>query len=164
MQPAAGHVELGCVSCHAAHRFDTRHAAVDACLTCHADQHSLAYEGSPHHALWQREQDGELPPGSGVSCATCHMPRVDYEPNDWTSRILVQHNQSATLQPNEKMIRPVCQVCHGLGFAIDALADRALIDNNFRGLADVHVESIDMARAADSRARAELEGIVPDDG
>ena len=97
MQPAAGHVELGCVSCHAAHRFDTGHAAVDACLTCHADQHSLAYEGSPHHALWQREQDGELPAGSGVSCATCHMPRVDYEPNDWTSRILVQHNQSATL-------------------------------------------------------------------
>ena len=37
--------------------------------------------------------------------------------------IFTSHNQSDGLRPNEKMIRPVCLDCHGLGFAIDALAD-----------------------------------------
>ena len=39
-------------------------------------------------------------------------------------RTLVQHNQNDGLQPNEKMIRPVCMSCHGLGFSIDALAGK----------------------------------------
>jgi hypothetical protein len=157
MQPEAQHAELSCTSCHGAHRFETRTASVDACLGCHADEHSQAYVGSAHHRLWQQEQQGELPEGNGVSCATCHMPRVEFEPNDWMERILVEHNQSATLRPNEKMIRPACQHCHGLGFSIDALADPALIANNFRGRPSAHIESIDMAKANDARAQAELE-------
>jgi len=157
MQPDAKHSALTCTSCHGAHRFDTAAASVDACLGCHADEHSIAYVGSPHHRLWQQEQAGELPAGSGVSCATCHMPRVEFEPNAWMERILVQHNQSATLRPNEKMIRPACQHCHGLGFSIDALADPALIANNFRGRPAVHIESIDMAKANEARAQAELQ-------
>ncbi len=157
MQPDAEHSAISCTSCHSAHRFETSSASVDACLGCHADEHSVAYVGSPHHQLWQQEQAGELPAGSGVSCATCHMPRVEFEPNDWLERILVQHNQSATLRPNEKMIRPVCQHCHGLGLSIDALADPALIANNFRGQPSVQIESIEMAKANDARARLELE-------
>lgn len=156
MRPEAGHRELTCVSCHGAHRFDTRTAAVDACLGCHADRHSLAYEGSPHHRLWQRELAGELPAGSGVSCAGCHLPRVEYDANDWTTRILVEHNQNATLQPSEKMLRPVCLNCHGLGFALDALADEPLVDGNFRGRPGAHVASISMAVESDRRARTEL--------
>ena len=50
------------------------------------------------------------------------------------------------LKPNEKMIRPVCMSCHGLGFAIDALADRALIERNFDGQPEVHVESMDLVK------------------
>ena len=37
--------------------------------------------------------------------------------------IFTSHNQNDGLRSNEKMIRPVCLDCHGLGFAIDALAD-----------------------------------------
>ena len=50
------------------------------------------------------------------------------------------------------MIRPVCLDCHGLGFAIDALADADLVARNFRGKPSVHVESIEWAlrRASDS--------------
>ena len=151
MTEASAHLELTCDSCHAGHRFDTRHAAVDACLGCHADGHSLAYEGSPHHRLWLAEQRGEGEEGSGVSCATCHMPRIDHDVSDWLSRKIVEHNQSATLAPNSKMIRPACMHCHGLGFAIDALADRRLVDNNFRGRPDVRVESIALARADQER-------------
>ena len=58
--------------------------------------------------------------------------------------MLVQHNQSDNLRPSEKMIRPVCMSCHGLGFSIDALADAALAANNFTGRPRVHVKSLDM--------------------
>jgi predicted CXXCH cytochrome family protein len=155
MHKDAAHRELTCNSCHPAHGFETRQAAVDACLDCHADQHSLAYKDSLHYALWQKELSGEAPQGSGVSCASCHMPRVNYDVSDWLSRIMVDHNQNATLSPNSKMIRPACLHCHGLGFAIDALADTALIESNFRGQPSVHVESMELAERDHQRALEE---------
>ena len=132
------------MSCHGAHDFDTQKAAVDACVGCHNDEHSNEYLRSPHHDLWKREKRGELPPGSGVTCATCHMPREEHNGD-----VRVQHNQSLNLRPVEKMIRPVCLTCHGLEFSIDALADPHLLENNFRGKPDIHVPSVDMARERD---------------
>jgi hypothetical protein len=112
MNPDAAHRELGCTSCHAAHRFDTRKAATEACVGCHRGPHIEAQAGSAHRA-------------NGVTCASCHMPRVEWRDEDsGEKRILVQHNQNETLEPSEKMIRPVCLHCHGLGFSIDALAGR----------------------------------------
>jgi hypothetical protein len=140
---SAGH-ELSCTSCHGGHRVDRVAAAVEACLGCHADEHSLAYQGSAHQQLWQAEQRGELPPGSGVSCASCHLPRETAEVHGQERR-LVQHNQNANLRPNEKMLRGVCLDCHGLPFALDALADPLLLQNNFRGAPAQHVPSVDMA-------------------
>ena len=156
MRPEAAHEQLTCNSCHAAHRFDTRTAAVEGCLDCHTDPHSLAYTGSPHHLLWQRESAGELPAGSGVSCASCHMPRIDFDVNDWLSRVMVDHNQSANLAPNSKMIRSSCMNCHGLGFTLDALADEALVAGNFRGRPAVQVRSIGMAVADHEKALEEV--------
>ncbi len=144
MNPEAHDAELSCTTCHSAHRFDTRRAAVESCLSCHDDTHSRNYEGSPHHALWQKELSGELPQGAGVSCATCHMPRLEHALGEQT-RTLVQHNQNDVLRPNEKMIRPVCMSCHGLGFSIDALADLGLIEKNFTGRPSAHVQSLDFA-------------------
>ena len=144
MEPEAHSRQLGCGSCHVPHQFNTRHAAVDACLECHADTHSQSYKASSHFALWQSEAEGRAASGSGVSCATCHLPRETSEAGgDRTVR--VQHNQNWNLRPNEKMIRDVCLSCHGLAFSIDALADRALIEANFRGRPSRHIESIDMA-------------------
>ena len=138
--------EVNCNSCHQAHQYKLDTASVDACLNCHTDEHSKAFKDSPHYQLWLKEQSGELPEGSGVSCATCHMPRVALDINDWLRRTVVQHNQNATLTPNEKMIRPACMNCHGLGFSIDSLADEHLIQNNFSAKPSIHIESIDMAR------------------
>lgn len=144
MHADAAHRELSCTSCHGAHRFDTHRAAVEACLGCHADEHSLAFKESRHFALWQQELSGAGAPGSGVSCASCHMPRVVTDPGGGETRVDVEHNQNDTLQPVEAMIRPACLHCHGLGFSIDALADPQLRRNNFHGQPAVHVESIDM--------------------
>lgn len=145
MQPSSLDKPVDCMSCHAAHTFDVKQAAVESCLSCHADEHSLAYKDSPHYALWQKELSGELPEGSGVSCASCHMPRIEMDVNDWMSRIVVSHNQNANLVPNEKMLRPACLHCHGLEFSINAISDSALIKNNFKGQPTFKTKSVDLA-------------------
>jgi len=160
MKSKAAHEQLTCNSCHSGHRFDVKTAAVDACLGCHDDAHSLAYEKSPHYTLWQKEISGEAEAGSGVSCASCHMPRISYDVSEWSSRIIVDHNQSANLSPNSKMARSSCQHCHGLGFTLDALADETLINNNFSAAPTVHVRSMDLAekekiRREDAAAKEE---------
>jgi formate-dependent nitrite reductase cytochrome c552 subunit len=144
MQPDAHGRELGCSSCHDAHAVNVRRAAVESCVECHDDQHSRAYVDSPHARLWRAEQAGHAAAGSGVSCATCHLPRELHRDGDLKG-IRVQHNQNANLRPNEKMIRGVCMNCHGLGFSIDALADPVLIQWNFAGQPTAHVESLDLA-------------------
>jgi len=138
--------EQNCASCHGAHAFDTRRAAADSCLECHDDSHSRAWQDSPHARLWRAEVDGQGEPGSGVSCATCHLPREDARAGD-VRGVRVQHNQNANLRPNEKMIRGVCMRCHGLGYSIDALADPDLVRRNFSGQPARHVESLDLAAA-----------------
>lgn len=138
------HAELTCNSCHSAHRFDRQTAAVDSCLTCHADDHSQAFMESPHGQLWQQASEGLLDTDQAVTCASCHLPRIEKKQGD-TVISRVEHNQNASLRPNEKMIRPVCMQCHGLEFSIDALADPALIKNNFNGQPAEHIESVDWA-------------------
>ena len=134
---------LDCASCHDPHQPNLKEAAVEACVSCHNDEHSQNYFDSPHFALWQKELNGEAEENTGVACATCHMPAVanKFNPN----KVHIEHNQSLYLRPNEKMIRPVCLSCHSLEFSIDALADEALIKNNFNGQPSVHVRSIEMA-------------------
>ena len=144
MKPDALAKTLDCGACHGVHAVDVRHAAADACLSCHADQHSEAYAESPHFRLWRLETSGQGKPGSGVSCATCHLPR---EPRRIAraERIVVQHNQNANLRPSEKMIREVCLNCHSLALSIDALADAELVRRNFTGAPSRRVRSIEMA-------------------
>ncbi|MEK8015715.1 MAG: cytochrome c3 family protein [Candidatus Parabeggiatoa sp.] len=140
------HKELNCTSCHQDHQFNTdaRHAAVDACLECHADDHSRAYKASSHFRVWSEEMKGQAAKGSGISCATCHLPREVIKQNG-IERTVVQHNQNLNLRPNQKMIRGVCMNCHGLGFSIDSLVDSELVRNNFSEPPSVHIESLEMA-------------------
>ena len=137
------HRSLNCNACHPAHRYDTGYAAVTACVSCHDDDHSRNYLDSKHHRLWQAEQNGTAPRGSGVSCATCHLPRID---RDQDGDVRVMHNQNWNLQPNEKMVRSACLNCHGLPFSLDALADPKLKTSCYEGRPLRHVPSIDMAR------------------
>lgn len=143
MKSSAFGTELGCVTCHKAHDFSLQRAKVEACVSCHNDQHTQAYMNSPHHRLWQAELAGKAPAGSGVTCATCHMPRVLWRGEDGVEHLVVEHNQNGNLRPNEKMARGVCMECHGLGFTLDSLADRRLIDRNFKGRSSIHIKGIE---------------------
>lgn len=137
MHASAGHKTLDCAACHSAHEPDLKFAAYEACSKCHDDEHTRNYEGSAHHELWLAELGGTSPRGSGVSCASCHMPRNDDG---------VQHNQNDNLRPNEKMVRSVCLDCHGLQFSLDALADKKLKDNCYSTKPTTSVKSLEMVR------------------
>lgn len=152
MHNQAHNKALSCISCHASHEFNTRHAAVEACLGCHDDTHSQAYKASPHYSLWRAEQNDAEKSATGVSCATCHMPRTLEQHGDKT-RVLIQHNQNDNLRPNEKMLRDICMQCHGLSFSIDALADSELVQGNFNGKPTLHIESLDMAERRSLKKR-----------
>ena len=141
---SAADTQLTCNTCHGVHETNVVEAAVDACLSCHDDEHSQQFMGSPHGGLWQSFTAGQLPRNEAIACSTCHMPKTTHE-RFGEEHVLVQHNQNENLRPNEKMIRSVCLDCHGLPFVIDALASPALIKSNFSGKPDIHVESVDMA-------------------
>jgi hypothetical protein len=140
MKETAAHQQLSCISCHGAHRFDRQFAAADACIQCHNDSHTQNYANSKHAALWLAEQSGTTAEGTGVSCATCHMPREERG-----KTVVVQHNQNANLRPNEKMIRSVCIQCHDLQFTMDSLADQKVIDDNFTHPSSTRHPGIDWA-------------------
>jgi len=143
MHAEASHKKLDCNSCHSSHEFNREEASYKACIQCHNDQHTNMYTNSKHFQTWV---DSGF--NGGVSCATCHLPRLEDNSN---RHYVVQHNQNENLRPNEKMIRSVCMKCHGLEFSIDALADEQLIQNNFIGLPSLHIKSIDLAKARHER-------------
>ncbi|MCC0057394.1 MAG: ammonia-forming cytochrome c nitrite reductase subunit c552 [Rhodobiaceae bacterium] len=148
MKPDAAHLTVGsCNACHKPHEQDLKVAAVEACASCHDDAHTKAYFTSPHFRLWEAELAGAGEPGSGVTCADCHMPKIEARGKAFT-----MHNQNAYFRPNEKMIRPVCSNCHSLEFSIDALADPELVESNFNGRPSLHIPSIDWALSRTRRA------------
>jgi len=119
MHVDAAHSALSCSSCHSDHNYDREFASYQACIQCHNDEHTQNYEKSKHFKTWKSEVAHKSPTGSGVSCATCHMPSVDRD-GHW----IVNHNQNANLTPNGLQ-------CHGAEFAMSALADESVILGNF---------------------------------
>ena len=140
MHSGAEHVNLDCNACHAGHRFDTRYAAAEACLQCHADDHSLAYIKSSHADLWADEIAGRAAAGSGVSCASCHLPRLQGDDGIW-----VNHDQNANLRPSETMARQVCTNCHSLEYSLSSLSEARVVESCFSIAPSVRNESVQMA-------------------
>lgn len=141
---AAGR-RLTCAACHDPHGVDTRKAAVEACLNCHADPHSQSYQESKHGRLFFQES-GSRPSATTVSCATCHMPRARLN-DERNGRVVVNHNNSWTLLPRDRMVKEVCLACHDLEFSIDSIFDERLIQNNFQGAPIKRHETLKMVEA-----------------
>lgn len=142
---------LGCSSCHNPHSLDIKLAAVQACMDCHQDQHTKNYLNSKHYELWQGELSGDLEVGSGVTCATCHLPR-----HKRGKKVNVIHNQNLNLRPNTKMLRKVCMSCHGLEFSLAALTDESLVESNFVGTPNKNHQTFELikARALDENSES----------
>ncbi len=138
------HPEHGCGSCHDVHSVDTRHAATEACLDCHADRHSLAFGSSPH-ARGATQLDPH--DGRAVTCATCHLPRVEVEEKG-AVRVATNHNNSLTMRPIDRMARLVCNRCHGYELSLASLLDPQAGASNFAAKPSSRARSFLMVEAA----------------
>jgi predicted CXXCH cytochrome family protein len=145
MNVKASERRLTCAACHDPHGVDTRKAAAEACLGCHADRHSQSFRESKHGRLFFQES-GARPSATGVSCATCHMPRTRLN-GEKNGRVVVNHNNSWTLLPRDRMVKEVCLACHDLEFSINSIFDERLIQNNFQGVPTRRHETLKMVEA-----------------
>ena len=118
--------QMNCNTCHNVHTVDTYVASVDSCLTCHSDNHSLNYKNSPHANIFREIGTLPRPNAKSVTCATCHLPRQVSG-----DEVLVNHNNTYTLMPRDRMVQEVCMNCHGVEHAYNSIFDDELVEANF---------------------------------
>ncbi len=150
MQPDAHNLKMTCGTCHDAHAVNTLEAAVDSCLTCHSDPHSLNYENSRHAQLFAGDRSLPRPSGTSVSCATCHLPRHQIETGD-RPVTLVNHNNTYTLLPRDRMVQDVCMNCHGVEYSYNSIFDDALVEANFDAPPTLSLETFNLMRDLEVR-------------
>ncbi|MEM9220429.1 MAG: multiheme c-type cytochrome, partial [Cyanobacteria bacterium P01_F01_bin.150] len=138
-------LQMTCSACHDSHSVNTVQAAVDSCLTCHSDNHSLNYKNSGHAKLFAADANLSRPSNSSVSCATCHLPR--HQQGEAT---LVNHNNTYTLLPRDRMVKEVCMNCHGVEHSHNSIFDDDLVEANFDSPPTLSVESFDLVRALEA--------------
>jgi hypothetical protein len=148
---------LGCPACHDPHGLDTRRAATDACLTCHNDPHSRAFTNSKHFSLLAGNGSGARVGARAVTCASCHLPRLRAETEEGT-RVAVNHNNSFTIRPRDRMVKHVCIACHGLEFSVNSIYDDRLVENNFQGRPARRHQTLEMIEAVVAEEKAERTG------
>ena len=140
MKDGVADKQMNCNTCHNVHTVDTYQASVDSCLTCHADNHSLNYKNSPHAQIFREIGTLPRPNENSVTCATCHLPR---EAGD---SVLVNHNNTYTLKPGDRMVKEVCMNCHGVEHAYNSIFDLELVEANFARPPDRQLPTFQLVR------------------
>ncbi len=146
MKDSAKNKQMNCNTCHDVHTVNTYVAAVDSCLSCHNDTHSLNYKNSQHAQLFAQEGNLPRPSSESVTCSTCHLPRQQH--ND---TVFVNHNNTYTLLPRDRMVKEVCINCHGVEYAYESIFDHALVENNFAAAPTQEMETFEMIRALEEQ-------------
>lgn len=157
MKHVAHDMQMTCSTCHDAHSVDTVQAAVDSCLTCHNDTHSLNYENSQHAQLFVADRELPRPSSSAVSCATCHLPRHEVQLGG-EAVTLVNHNNTYTLLPRDRMVGEVCMNCHGVEYSYNSIFDDDLVEANFDKPPTLSLETFDLVRALEERRSDQGDG------
>ncbi|MEM9484377.1 MAG: cytochrome c3 family protein [Cyanobacteria bacterium P01_F01_bin.116] len=142
--------QMNCNACHDVHSANTVEASVDACLTCHDDNHSLNYQNSKHAGLFADSQSLPRPGAGAVSCSTCHLPRELHGSND-DPVVEVNHNNTYNLKPQDRMVGDVCMNCHGLEWSYNSIFDPELVEANFDRPPNLEMESFALMEAAEAR-------------
>lgn len=163
LTPAIAHIpmkqdaldkQMNCNACHNVHSVNTMQASVDSCLSCHNDNHSLNYENSKHAQgiLSSGVLSSSLPrPGEEqVTCATCHLPRAEKKGGSATV-VSVNHNNTYTLKPRNRMVGEVCMNCHGVEYSYNSIFDDELVEANFDRPPTLEHESFELMRASEQR-------------
>lgn len=147
MQAAAHNKQMNCNACHDVHSVKTLPASVDSCLTCHKDTHSLNYKNSKHAQLLRDEEALPRPSTVSTTCATCHLPRQTTE----SGTVVVNHNNTFTLLPRDRMVKEVCMNCHGMEFAFNSIFDDDLVESNFARPPTLSIDTLKMMRALETQ-------------
>lgn len=155
MKPESLDRQMTCNTCHNVHSVNTQDAAVDACLTCHNDRHSLNYSTSKHAQMFVAEGPLPRPSSQSVTCATCHLPRQRVQ-EAGSPTVMVNHNNTFTLKPRDRMVKEVCMNCHGLGFAWNSIFDNALVEANFSHPPTLNSPSLEMVHQLEKRRSGSL--------
>ncbi len=155
MKAAAHTMTMTCATCHDPHSVNTQVAATDSCLACHNDTHSLNYYESPHGQSYLEQVNLPRPSAEVVSCATCHLPR-QVEGRGEQTTTMVNHNNTYTLKPRDRMVKEVCMNCHGMEFSYNSIFDDELVETNFSHAPELDLETLQMARVkkADRESRS----------
>ncbi|MDJ0681159.1 MAG: hypothetical protein QNJ18_14975 [Xenococcaceae cyanobacterium MO_167.B52] len=140
MKESAMDLQMSCNTCHDVHAVNTSQAAVDSCLTCHNDTHSLNYKNSPHAQIVNLASLPR-PDQKAVTCATCHLPREKVG-----NSILVNHNNTYVLLPRDRMVRDVCINCHGVEHAYNSIFDDNLVESNFAQPPTLKMQTFQLVR------------------
>lgn len=140
MKESAMDLQMSCNTCHDVHSVNTSPAAVDSCLICHNDPHSLNYQSSPHAKLVDLTSLPR-PNQDAVTCATCHLPREKV-----VSSILVNHNNTYVLKPRDRMVKDVCMNCHGVEHSYNSIFDDNLVESNFAQPPTLNMETFHLVR------------------
>lgn len=168
MKAEARDQSMTCNSCHDVHSVNTVQAATDACLSCHNDTHSLNYQNSRHAELFDADRQLPRPSETSVSCATCHLPRHESTVVTVGDRptSLVNHNNTYTLLPRDRMVQEVCMNCHGVEYSYNSIFDDELVETNFDHPPTQDMETFKLMRAFEARRRVEdvpTEESIPDE-
>ena len=150
MQLDAMEKQMNCNACHSVHSANTVEASVDACLTCHSDNHSLNYKNSKHAELFAASKELPRPGPGAVSCATCHLPRV-LDDRGENAIVHVNHNNTYNLKPQDRMVGDVCMNCHGVEYSYNSIFDPELVEANFDRPPTLELESFDLMKAAEEK-------------
>ncbi|ELS02392.1 Cytochrome c552 [Xenococcus sp. PCC 7305] len=140
MKESAQDLQMSCNTCHDVHSVNTSQAAVDSCLVCHNDPHSLNYKSSPHAQIVELTSLPR-PNQDAVTCATCHLPREKVG-----SAILVNHNNTYVLKPRDRMVKDVCMNCHGVEHSYNSIFDDQLVESNFAGPPTQKMQTFQLVR------------------
>ena len=146
MKESAKDIQMNCNTCHNVHSVNTAVAATDSCLTCHNDNHSLNYQNSPHAKIVSNLDSLPRPNSQAVTCATCHLPR-----NKVGETVLVNHNNTYTLEPRDRMVKEVCLNCHGVEHAYNSIFDDELVEANFARLPTQEMQTFELVRALEKK-------------
>lgn len=146
MKDTALDKQMNCNTCHNVHSVNTYQASVDSCLTCHNDKHSLNYQKSPHGQIFAGLGSLPRPNTESVTCATCHLPREIHG-----ATTLVNHNNTYTLKPRDRMVKEVCMNCHGLEHSYNSIFDDDLVESNFARPPNLKLETFQLVRELEKK-------------
>lgn len=146
MKDSAVGKSMNCNTCHDVHSVETVRASTDSCLTCHNDTHSLNYVDSKHAQLFAAEGKLARPSAGSVTCATCHLPHQDLG-----GTVRVNHNNTYTLLPRDRMVKEVCMNCHSVEYSYNSIFDDELVEENFARPPTLKMETFDLIRALEEQ-------------